>query len=100
MSFAQMSLMAACNRANIGPSAAFNIFMEIPGGFENVSALKKDFQNHQRDKDEFVGIHGTQIVVDLFINKKQNSNDYFFEYSIKDSTLTKLFKVSLKVMIY
>jgi hypothetical protein len=75
----------------IGPSIAHNIQVSLKGGPQNVQGTAVDFKNVSRDFRLFIGDRDANLFVDTLQARRQNRQDFIFEYVVTNNELRSAF---------
>ncbi|XP_031108644.1 protein FAR1-RELATED SEQUENCE 5-like [Ipomoea triloba] len=84
--------IAACAKANIGTSKAFDLYKELTSGFDQIGATRVDFRNCRRDVNAQLHEADAQAVIDKYRQKQILFPSYTFEYDVdEENRLRRLF---------
>ncbi|KAL9668989.1 hypothetical protein QQ045_006530 [Rhodiola kirilowii] len=79
------------SKANTGPVKAHKIAKQLFGDYANVGAQEVEFRNFHRDVVQYIGEHDAQMVLDNLTNKKKSCSSYFYEYSVVNGAISRIF---------
>ena len=82
----QKSFIHTLSHQNIGPTVAHRLFSVIQGGYNLFGGLVDDFKNYMRDLNCFIGGSDAQMLVDKMTTRKENVDNFSFEYRVDDNT--------------
>ncbi|XP_031131890.1 protein FAR1-RELATED SEQUENCE 5-like [Ipomoea triloba] len=76
------AFIAACEKANIGTSKAFELYSVLGGGVDSVGATCIDFRNCRRDVQAQVHDADAQSIIEKYTKKKTLFATYTFDYDV------------------
>ncbi|XP_031096914.1 protein FAR1-RELATED SEQUENCE 5-like [Ipomoea triloba] len=78
------AFIAACEKANIGTSKAFELYSVLGDGVDSVCATCIDFRNCRRDVQAQVHDADAQSIIEKYTKKKALFATYTFDYDVDD----------------
>ncbi|CAI9277696.1 unnamed protein product [Lactuca saligna] len=84
----QKSFILTMSTQNIGATIAHRLYTSILGGYNFVGSLIDDFKNYMRDLNCFIG---GKMLVDKLNNRKENVENFSFDYRVENKQLNALF---------
>ncbi|KAL9665501.1 hypothetical protein QQ045_020921 [Rhodiola kirilowii] len=84
-------LATGLSKANTGPVKAPKIAKQLYGDYANVGAQDIEFRNFYRDVVQYIGEQDAQMVLDNLAKKKKLCSSYFYEYSIVNGVISRIF---------
>ncbi|CAI9271537.1 unnamed protein product [Lactuca saligna] len=93
LSIFDQELIVKASTINIGATKAHKLRASLKGGYDNFPATKNDFKNFWRDYTTIVGPNDAQCVVDQLIIRRDNYQNFHFQYKLDDDVLNAMFWV-------
>ncbi|CAI9283361.1 unnamed protein product [Lactuca saligna] len=93
LSIFDQELIVKASTINIGATKAHKLRASLKGGYDNLPATKNDFKNFWRDYTNIVGPNDAQCVVDQLIIRRDNYQNFNFQYKLDDDVLNAMFWV-------
>nr|KAJ0188011.1 hypothetical protein LSAT_V11C900496140 [Lactuca sativa] len=93
LSIFYQELIVKASTINIGATKAHKLRASLKGGYDNLPATKNDFKNFWRDYTNIVGPNDAQCVVDQLIIRRDNYQNFNFQYKLDDDVLNAMFWV-------
>ncbi|XP_031131769.1 protein FAR1-RELATED SEQUENCE 12-like [Ipomoea triloba] len=78
------AFIAACEKANIGTSKAFDLYSVLGGGLDSIGATCVDFMNCRRDVQAQLHEVDAQSIIEKYTQKKALFATYTFDYDVDD----------------
>lgn len=76
---------------NVGATKAYSLMTTLKGGYDQVRGTKVEYKNYARDLNLFIGESDSNMVVNRMMNRKENVQNFSFEYMCHNSELAGLF---------
>ncbi|CAI9290813.1 unnamed protein product [Lactuca saligna] len=93
LSIFDQKLIVKASTINIGATKAHKLRASLKGGYDNLPATNNDFKNFWRDYTNIVGPNDAQCVVDQLIIRRNNYQNFNFQYKLDDDVLNAMFWV-------
>ncbi|KAL9680178.1 hypothetical protein QQ045_018056 [Rhodiola kirilowii] len=91
LSALHQQFIVGLSKANTGPVKAHKIAKQLYGDYTNIGAQDIEFRNFHRDVLQYIGEHDAQMVLDNLAKKKKLCKSYFYEYSIVNGAISRIF---------